>query len=287
MEKPVRILTFDIEEWFHLLDIDSISSVDKWDSYEARIHSNTMRILQLLKDCNQKATFFCLGWIAEKYPQIIAHISSEGYEVGSHTSYHQLAYKMTPGQFRDDLRRSIDTLESITGKKVRSFRVPGFSITKKNLWAFEIIAQCGIQFDSSVFPATRNHGGLKEFDSTRPCIINTTFGEIKEFPINTFRFLGKSIVFSGGGYFRLFPYYLIHWFICRSQYVMSYFHPRDFDPHQPLIQGLPISRRFRSYTGLKSAFTKLKKMLDSFHFTDIDGAISRIEWEKKYPLKSC
>lgn len=286
MKKSVRILTFDIEEWFHLLNIDSVNSVDKWNNYETRIHRNTERILQLLKDCNQKATFFCLGWIAEKYPQIIADISNEGYEIGSHTSYHQLAYKLTPSQFREDLRRSIDTLESITGKKVRSFRVPGFSITKKNLWAFEIIAQCGIQFDSSVFPAHRDHGGFKEFDGSRPCIINTPCGDIKEFPINTFTLLGKRIVFSGGGYFRLFPYSLIHWFISRSEYVMSYFHPRDFDPHQPLLQGLPVSRRFKSYTGLNSALSKLRKILDIFHFTDIDGAISLIEWEQKYTAGS-
>ncbi|NLL14086.1 MAG: DUF3473 domain-containing protein [Fibrobacter sp.] len=286
VEKPVRILTFDIEEWFHLLDIEPINKIEHWNNYEIRIHRNTERILHLLKESNQKATFFCLGWIAEKYPQIIADISSQGYEIGSHTSYHQLAYRLTPNQFRDDLRRSIDVLESITGKKVRSFRVPGFSITRKNLWAFEIIAQCGIQFDSSVFPATRAHGGFKEFDGNRPCIINTSFGDIKEFPINTIRFLGKRVVFSGGGYFRLFPYYLIHWFISRSEYVMSYFHPRDFDPDQPLLQGLPVSRRFKSYTGLKSALTKLKKILDNFHFTDIDGAVSLIKWEKKMPVES-
>jgi polysaccharide deacetylase family protein (PEP-CTERM system associated) len=286
MEKPVRILTFDIEEWFHLLDIETVGTVDKWDNFETRIHKNTERILQLLKECNQKATFFCLGWIAEKYPQIIADISRAGYEIGSHTSYHQLAYKLTPSKFREDLQRSIEKLECITGKKVRSFRVPGFSITRKNLWAFEIIAQCGIQIDSSVFPAPRNHGGYKEFDSTRPCIINTPCGEIKEFPINTISFLGKRIVFSGGGYFRVFPYSLIHWFISHSEYVMSYFHPRDFDPDQPLLQGLPLSRRFKSYTGLKSAFSKLKKLLNNFYFTDIDGAISLIKWEQKQLVQS-
>jgi polysaccharide deacetylase family protein (PEP-CTERM system associated) len=282
----VRILTFDIEEWFHLLDVDSVESVDKWNNYETRIHRNTERILQLLRECNQKATFFCLGWIAEKYPRVIAEISDQGYEIGSHTSYHQLAYRLTPGQFREDLRKSIDTLESITGKKVCSFRVPGFSITKKNLWAFEIIAQCGIQFDSSVFPASRAHGGFKEFDGNGPCIIKTPCGDIKEFPINTFRFLGKRIAFSGGGYFRLFPYSMIHWLISHSDYVMSYFHPRDFDPNQPLLKGLPVSRRLKSYTGLKGALLKLRKILDSFHFTDISGAVSLIEWKEKYPVES-
>ena len=119
MEKPVRILTFDIEEWFHLLDIEPINKIEHWNNYEIRIHRNTERILHLLKESNQKATFFCLGWIAEKYPQIIADISSQGYEIGSHTSYHQLAYRLTPIT-PDDLRRSIDVLESITGKSAVS-----------------------------------------------------------------------------------------------------------------------------------------------------------------------
>lgn len=284
MEKPVRILTFDIEEWFHLLDIEAVSSIDRWSSYEVRIHRNTDRIIELLQECKQYATFFCLGWIAEKYPRIISALDQQGYEIGSHTNYHQLAYQLSPRQFRDDLRKSIDTLQSITGKKIRSFRVPGFSITRENLWAFEIIAECGIENDSSVFPASRGHGGLKDFTATKPVIIHTSSGEIKEFPINTLSLLGKRIVFSGGGYFRLFPYSLIHWLISRSEYVMSYFHPRDFDPQQPLLQGLPLGRRFKSYVGLKNAYSKLKKILGYFQFTDINGAKALIDWNEISPV---
>lgn len=281
----MRILTFDIEEWFHLLDIEAVNSVDCWNNYEVRIHKNTDRIIELLHKCKQKATFFCLGWVAEKYPRVISALDREGYEIGSHTNYHQLAYRLSPGQFREDLRKSIDTLESITGKKIRSFRVPGFSITTENLWAFEIIAECGIENDSSVFPASRGHGGLKDFAATKPVIIHTSSGEIREFPINTFSFLGKRIVFSGGGYFRLFPYSLIHWLISRSDYVMSYFHPRDFDTHQPLLPGLPLGRRFKSYVGLKNAYSKLKKILEYFQFTDISGAKALIDWNKYTPVE--
>lgn len=280
MNKTMRILTFDIEEWFHLLDLDTTKGVESWSKFEIRIHKNTERILQLLKTSKQKATFFCLGWVAEKYPEVIREIDNLGYDIGSHTTYHQLAYELTPEKFKEDLKRSINTLENITGKKVTSFRVPGYSITKNNTWALEIIAECGIECDSSIFPAPRGHGGFEDFGSDKPVLIQTPSGNLKEFPINTVSFLGKNIIFSGGGYFRLLPYSLIHLFMNNSKYVMSYFHPRDFDPDQPILKGLSINRRFKSYYGLRSAFSKLEKLLSFFKFTDIPNAKMSIDWTK-------
>ena len=155
----------------------------------------------------------------------------------------ELAAKYLP----NDLEKSIKTLEDITGKKVRSFRAPGFSITTKNLWAFDALHSLGIEIDSSIFPASRAHGGMKKFIVSKPSIIKYNGIKLKEFPINTQNLLGYPFIFSGGGYFRLFPYRLIKKFTDNSDYIMTYFHPRDFDINQPLIPGLSISRKFNSY----------------------------------------
>lgn len=275
---PIRILTFDIEEWFNLLDIDASRSVAAWDSFERRIHENTDRILDLLTETGCGATFFCLGWVAQKYPEIIRKIDTAGYEIGSHTQEHQLAYEQTPEQFRSDLRTSIENLEAITGKKVRCFRVPGFSITESNTWALELLADSGITIDSSIFPAGRGHGGFASFGHSVPTIIKTTSGDLKEFPINTAEILGKPVIFSGGGYFRLFPYPLIRNLTRKSPYVMTYFHPRDFDPKQPVLKRLPLHRRFKSYFGLSGALEKLRRLVTDFAFTDITGAEAAIDW---------
>ena len=279
MHEPVRILTFDIEEWFNLLDIDATRSVDSWDTFERRIHENTDRILSLIKDTGCRATFFCLGWIAEKYPEVIRSITAEGYEIGTHTHTHQLAYEMTPDQFRNDLGRSVGIIEGITGMKVRCFRVPGFSITESNTWALETLVKLGITIDSSIFPAGRGHGGFPSYKYAVPSIIRTPSGDLKEFPINTAQILGKPVIFSGGGYFRLFPYSFLRMLTGSASYVMTYFHPRDFDPRQPVIANLPLHRKFKSYYGLSGALKKLKKLINEFNFIDIAEAEQQINWE--------
>jgi polysaccharide deacetylase family protein (PEP-CTERM system associated) len=278
--QSIRILTFDIEEWFHILDTGVSRSETKWDSFECRIHENTDRILEALSNHAPriKATFFCLGWIAKKYPEIIRKIDKTGFEIGSHTNLHQLVYELGRDNFLKDLSESIKTIEDITGKKVSIFRAPGFSIGKKNLWAFECLASCGIEIDCSVFPAHHGHGGFTEYGRSVPSIISVSGITIKEFPINLFPVMGKNIVFSGGGYFRLLPYSMLSILFKNSTYIMTYFHPRDFDASQPVIKGLPLKRRFKSYFGLKSSFKKFEKLLDEFTFTDIRTASENIDW---------
>lgn len=168
----MKILTFDIEEWFHILDNDSTRTVKEWSNYESRIHSNMNRIFDLLDKSNQKATFFVVGWIAEMYPEVVKKIDNYGHEIGSHTHMHQLMHEQNKGELQEDLRKSILILESITGKKVKSFRAPGFSITEKNKWVFEILAENGITHDSSVFPAGRAHGGFPSYPVARPSVID-------------------------------------------------------------------------------------------------------------------
>jgi polysaccharide deacetylase family protein (PEP-CTERM system associated) len=274
----MNILTFDIEEWFHILDNESTKTINEWKNYETRIHANMERIFSMLEKTNTKATFFCLGWIAETYPEVVKEIVSRGYEVGTHTRMHQLVYEQTPAEFEKDLEYSIKTLKDITGQKVKYFRAPGFSITENEKWAFEILVKHGIEVDCSIFPAPRAHGGFPSYKQQVPSVLKYDGIELKEFPINYHTYLGKSIVFSGGGYFRLFPYALIKKWSSESNYLMSYLHPRDFDPEQPMIKELPLSRKFKSYVGLKNAERKLEKWLNDFDFIDIGTAEKEIDW---------
>ena len=275
----MKILTFDIEEWFHILDNESTKTINEWKNYEVRIHQNMERIFSILDKTSSKATFFVLGWIAETYPEIIKEIVTRGYEIGTHTSMHQLIYEQTPKEFAKDLEHSVKTLEDLTGQKVKYFRAPGFSITEDNKWAFEIMAAQGIEVDSSVFPAPRAHGGLPSYKQPVPSILKYNGIELKELPINYTSILGKSIIFSGGGYFRLFPYPLLKHWSKQSDYVMSYLHPRDFDAEQPVIKELSLPRKFKSYVGLKGATAKLEKWITDFDFIDIATAVNQIDWK--------
>jgi polysaccharide deacetylase family protein (PEP-CTERM system associated) len=275
----MNILTFDIEEWFHILDNDTTKTCNEWIHYESRIHSNMERIFNLLETLKTRATFFCLGWIAEKYPEIVRAIVGRGYEVGTHTTMHQLVYEQNPGVFAGDLEQSIKTLEDITGQKVRCFRAPGFSIREDNRWVFDILVSQGIEIDCSVFPAPRAHGGFPSYKAIAPALIQYDGIRIKEFPINYISIFGRPLMYSGGGYFRFFPYFLIKHWTNRSFYLMAYFHPRDFDAEQPMIEGLPLVRKFKSYVGLAEAYRKLEKLLTDFKFMDIAEADKHINWE--------
>ena len=205
----MKILTFDIEDWFHILDFEATKKVSSWKNFESRIHRNMDIIHEILENYNLKATFFILSWMAEKYPDVVKKISDLGYEIGSHTHSHQLVYEQTKDEFHKDVDKSIKIIEDLCGKKVKSFRAPGFSITNKNLWAFEILKQLGIEFDSSIFCTSRAHGGLKGYNIFEPSLLKFNGEILKEFPISSHSFLGQRIVYSGGGYFRLFPYYFI------------------------------------------------------------------------------
>jgi polysaccharide deacetylase family protein (PEP-CTERM system associated) len=275
----MKVLTFDIEEWFHILDNKKTKSVKEWNKFDSRIHLGMDLIYDVLQKTKKSATFFVVGWMAEKYPNIIREISERGYEIGSHTHLHQLAYDQDRTTFFNDVEKSIKTLEDCTGKKVTSFRAPGFSITKNNKWAFEVLHELGITKDSSVFPAGRSHGGLPSYARSEPSILKYNGIQLKEFPINTHTILGKPFIFSGGGYFRLLPYELIKSFTKKSDYVMSYFHPRDFDHEQPLVPGLSLSRRFKSYVGLKKCKSKLELWLNDFDFIDLNHADQSINWD--------
>lgn len=273
----MNILTIDVEEWFHC---DFISKGNNWSNYEVRIHNSTDFILDVLTLYNRKATFFILGWVADKYPDIIRKIYSQGHEIGCHSMKHELVYKLTPSDFRKDTRIALDTIENIIGEKVILYRAPAFSITKDTPWAFEILNELGITHDSSVFPAKHDYGGFPNFRNREPSFIETNGISIKEFPINTLDIFNQSIVFSGGGYFRLTPYYLIKKWAAKSNYVMSYFHPRDFDKDQPVLQHLPLIRKFKSYYGLKGAGAKFDSYVYDFKTISLLDASKKYDWTK-------
>jgi polysaccharide deacetylase family protein (PEP-CTERM system associated) len=274
----MHILSFDIEEWFHLLEHDAVRQEKSWSSFDRKLPRMLGRILNMLEESGAKATFFCLGWVAREYPDLIREIDRSGHEIGSHSDVHTLIFEQSPQQFRDELRRSKDSLEQVVGKPVRTFRAPGFSLTPRCSWAFEVLVEEGFAVDCSVFPARRAHGGFPSFGSARPLRIGTPSGELREFPMNTAEVAGRRLVFSGGGYFRLLPLRLLQRLWRRSDYTMTYFHPRDFEPDQPYLPGLGPIRRFKSYYGLGAAEAKLRTILREFPFENVAAAEQKVDW---------
>jgi len=274
----MNILTFDVEDWFHVLDNPETKDEKQWIQLESRIHQNMDKIFELLDKHDQKATFFSIGWVARKYPEILKRINSLGYEIASHSDMHQLAYEFNREEFRQDLDRSVKSIEDVIGKKVKAYRAPGFSLMQENKWVFEELIKNGIEMDCSVFPAKRAHGGFEEFGYAEPAYIEVGGARIKEFPINIYPLFGKNIIFSGGGYFRLTPYPLMRYFMNNSKYVMTYLHPRDFDVEQPMIEGLSVFRKFKSYVGLKGSERKLDNLIKDYNFVDLNTADKSIDW---------
>ena len=271
----MNILTFDIEDWYNC-DFNN-DNLD-WSNYEVRIYSNVNRILEELDQRKLKATFFCLGWLAEKHPAVISDIKKYGHQIGCHSYQHQLSNKFSVTEFREDTLKAKRLLEEVTGAEVNSFRAPGFSITEENLGYLEVLIDLGFSFDASIFPAFHDYGGIPNLGKLNPCIIETKNGIIKEFPMTYHRFFFRNIVFSGGGYFRLLPYFLVKNFTEVSTYNMTYFHPRDFDPDQPIINELSCARKFKSYVGLSGSFNKLQKYLEDFEFMSIEQANLLVNW---------
>ncbi len=274
----MRILTFDIEDWYHFLEHQSTRDEMQWKDFEPRVRHNTANILEFLEKHQQKATFFIIGWIAKKNPGLVKEIADAGHEIGLHSYSHQLIWQQTPEEFRQDILRNIGILEDQLGYKVDKYRAPGFSIKRTNLWAFDVMAETGITTDTSIFPATRAHGGMPSFPHNFPCLIKHNGISIKEFPVNYTSLAGIRTVLTGGGYFRFWPYTMIRHYTEKSPYVMSYFHPRDFDRNQPLLKDLGPYRRFRAYYGLSNSQQKLEQWITDYSFTNLRAADDLINW---------
>lgn len=279
----MNILTFDIEDWYNH---DDYSRDFDWEKHEVRVYDGTEKILTALSERKLKGTFFCVGWLAEHHPSLIRQIADAGHQMGCHAYQHELATRFTPQEFKEDTYKAKCLIEDVSGKPVESFRVPSFSITRDNLWTFDILAELGFKYDSSVFPSNHEFGGIPGFKS-QPTILNTTNGELKEFPISLGKLMGREIVFSGGGYFRIMPYPIIKLLTEKSDYVMAYFHPSDFDPDQPNMPQLSKMRQFKNRVALKGAYEKFKRYISDFNFINIQEADQLIDWSKSksLPLK--
>lgn len=258
-----NILTIDVEDWFHILEVESAPAVQEWDTLESRVERNFLSLLDEIDDAQASVTCFFLGWVAERYPHLVREASARGHEVASHGYAHQLVYCQSPAEFSEDIKRSKEILEDILGAPVLGYRAPGFSITRDTSWAFDEIAAAGFKYDSSVFPARRGHGGM-EGGELAPYWVETNAGPLLEIPISVIPVLGQRICAFGGGYLRLAPYPLIDRLsraVNKSgRPVIYYLHPREIDPGHPRID-MGMLRRFKSYVNLRSTLPKLRRLL--------------------------
>jgi len=266
-------LTIDVEDYFHVSAFEREIDRRDWPSFECRVEQNTRRLLDLFALHRVHGTFFVLGWVAERYPQLIADIHTAGHEIASHGFWHRLVYTQSPAEFREDIRMSKQCLEDIAGTPVTAYRAPSFSITKSSRWSLEILAEEGFSIDSSIFPIYHDRYGMPGA-RREPHPLATPSGTLWEFPPSVCRFAGKNIPIAGGGYFRLFPSTLMRrfWNIAQRQTsapLMFYLHPWEIDPKQPRLRKGSLATRFRHYLNLGSTYTKLSKMLSHFRFAPI------------------
>ena len=276
----MNILTFDIEEWFQIIYTSDTHNENRWSSFESRIEANVHRILLFLSTQSLPATFFVMGWIAKRYPNLCKSIHNAGYRIGFHSMDHQALDKFTPDSFRKDIRTGKDIIENITGQQVTYYRAPFFSLNSATRWAIPILMEEGFTVDSSVFPSPLYHAGKRSIFYNKPFRIIHDGKTLLEFPVNTYNLGGYPFVFSGGGFFRMLPYFMIKYMTQRSNYVLTYFHPRDFDPAQPKPNELSLFRQMGSYTGLRGALHKFEKWTKEFSFIDMDTALNEIDWDR-------
>jgi len=279
----------DLEEWFHVCGVETpYRDPATWSQAPSYVEKDTDVLLGLLDEVGAKATFLSMGWLAERYPELIKRISDLGHGIGCHGYYHRLVFEQKPEEFRREISTARKILEDVSGQEVTCFRAPGFSITSECFWAYPILVEEGFQTDVSIVPASRDHGGIKDF-SPVPFVMETDAGTLKVFPVSVMQFAGKTVPFSGGGYLRLFPLRLIHYGFRQTHRrglpVMAYIHPREINPTQPRLD-LPLLKRFKYYVGLESCERKLRSLLHTYRFGTISetlrnhGCTDRRRWSE-------
>lgn len=271
------IFSIDVEDWFHILDVPGTPDLDKWDSLPSLVEKNFLKLLDVLAEKNVRVTCFFLGWVAKKFPQLVREAATRGHEIASHGFAHRLVYAMTPHEFMEDLVFSKEVLESIVGKPVLGYRTSGFSVTDKTPWFFDKIVQAGYLYDSSVFPAPRQHGGMKS-DNLGPHYVETDSGNLMEFPITVTKVGGRPLCFFGGGYLRLAPYPVIRSMarkvLREKRPVIFYIHPREIDPNHPRLS-MSVARRFKSYVNLRTTERKIRRLVTDFPVMTFEQFISQ------------
>ncbi len=274
----VNALSFDIEDWFHLVEIEAVADTNRWSSFPSIVEHRTEEILEICAQHHATATFYFLGWIADRYPGLVRRVVEAGHEIGTHSYWHRKVCDLDEATFREDLSRSIKTIQDAAGADVTSFRAPSFSITPGTEWAFDALMDAGLRYDASLFPVARENGGY-------PCpevphlFTSTPSGRaMPELPMSLMRLGPKRVGFSGGGYLRLFPIWLIHRGFDalnrRGIPGVVYLHPRDFAPDSPVVE-MSRSRRFKCYVGLSSTAAKLHSLLSKYRFASCGTVMAR------------
>ncbi len=276
----LNAVTVDVEEYFHPTEVQAAVGQSQWDTLPSRIEHQLDQTLQLLTTRKTKATFFVLGWVAERHPRAIQEIVAAGHEIGCHSYSHQLVYSLTPREFRQDTRRAVATIEDACGVTPRVYRAPSYSIIRESLWALEILVEEGFVSDSSIYPIAHDRYGIP--GSPRyPHVIETPAGPIREFPIATVRLSNERVApIGGGGYLRLLPYRYTSAGIRRlnrdeNQPACIYFHPWEIDPDQPRLASGLIAR-LRTYTGVKGMARKLERLLAEFEFSTLSHVCGEV-----------
>jgi polysaccharide deacetylase family protein (PEP-CTERM system associated) len=265
-------LTVDVEEYFQVAAFENTIERSGWDAAESRVEYNTGRVLDLFAAKGFKATFFVLGWIAERHPALVRRIVAGGHELASHGYDHTRVHQFTPEQFRADVTRTKAMLEDIGGVVIRGYRAPSYSINGRNLWALDVLHETGHVYSSSIYPIRHDLYGMPE--APRFPFRFKPDG-ILEIPVTTVHMGGRNYPCGGGGYFRLLPYPLFRWALARvnatdRQPGLFYFHPWEVDPGQPRVQGAPLKSRFRHYLNLDSMHARLEQLLTDFQWDRMD-----------------
>jgi polysaccharide deacetylase family protein (PEP-CTERM system associated) len=286
MAEPLNAFCVDLEEWFHGFGIsDEYADPKTWDDAPSCVVADTEVLMRMLDDAGCRGTFLTVGWVAKKHPDLIRRLAREGHEIGCHSYWHRLVYTLSPEEFEKDLVQSLDVLRDVSGQPVDTYRAPGFSVKADTFWCYPIMRKHGITTDISVVPAKRDHGGVADFPRD-PFLMQTSEGDIRCFPVSVMTIAGRRVPFSGGGYLRLFPQWLIERGFLENHAAgrpgMSYIHPREINPQQPRLRRPALTRPAarlkyeKYYVGLSTTRHKLQSMLSRFRFTTVQDTLGGI-----------
>ena len=264
-------LTIDVEDYFQVSAFAPYIRRSEWDARECRVERNVGRILELLSQQDIKATFFTLGWLADRYPQLVRAIVAGGHELASHGYGHERASDLSRDAFTQDVTRAKKLLEDLSGQPVLGYRAPSFSIGTANLWAFDVLAATGHEYSSSVYPIKHDHYGMPD----SPRFAYRLANGMLEVPVTTLRVMNRNLPSSGGGYFRLLPYAVSRWMLRKvnredRESAVFYFHPWEIDPGQPRIAGIDAKTRFRHYVNIGRTEGRLQSLLQDFRWGRMD-----------------
>ena len=272
----VNAMTIDVEDYFHVAALAESIKVDEWDARECRVEANTDALLALFDEKSIKSTFFVLGWVAQRYPDLVKRIAAGGHEVASHGFSHQLVYKQTPEVFRDETQRSKALLEDLIQAPVDGYRAASYSITAQSRWALDILVELGFVWDSSIFPVNHDRYGMPGTPELPYRLTTDNGGEIIEFPLSTAKLLGRTVPIAGGGYFRLFPYWFSRWGLGsinrKQEPFIFYLHPWEIDTGQPRVKASAFSM-FRHYNNLDKCMDRLRMLTDDFQFATVGDVL--------------